>query len=187
MINASENAIITEYLLGKGNLTKAQKLRLKRCTDCADLIRQYGSRIKVVTILQNLYGINDSEAYQLYSDTQVIFNTEKKDTRNFHVDILLGYIVETRNKAMAAKDFKTVAVCDKNYYSVIKDFFGTEDKPDYAKLQPPEFVMGFFPNTLNTPLPNTKELAKQVQELLKVKKGGKAEHFDDAQEVNENE
>lgn len=185
-MKAEDNSIIIQYLQGKGNLTAEQKETLKNCTICADLIRQHGSRLKVIPMLQKsilIKGkmITDRQAFKIFEQTQYIFNTDKSDRRDFHVDILLGYIVETRNKAIAAKDFKTAAACEKNYHQLIVDFYGTEEKPDYRKLQPPTILVGFYPKMLNTQIPS--DLEKQVEELMKVRKKSSQNRFIDAIEV----
>lgn len=169
MITTDENSLIMEYLFGKGNLSDSLKYKLKLCIECKDLIRQYKSRLKVIPILMNGYEITEKKAYEIYQDTEIIFNVDKKDKRNFHIDILMADIAETRNKAMAAKDFKTVAACDKNYHNLLKDFFGTEERPDYSKLQPVQVNIGFYPEILGTNLPSPRELEKLSLQLMKVK------------------
>lgn len=183
-----DNAMIQEYLLGKGNLSDKQKEKLNNCIKCAELIRQYGSRQKVVPMLQNMVKIGEKmisqrEAYLLFDDTQHIFNVSQKDRRDFHLDILLGDIKETRQKAIAAKDFKTAAACDKNYKDLIADFYGTEETPDYSKIQPVPIFLGMYPELLKTIIPE--DLEKKVRELMTVKKRALESGYDEAQILND--
>lgn len=152
---------------GESKLPEDLKKKLDRLHFCADLIRQHGSRLKVVPILRKKYDISQRQAYQDFQDTQEIFGSTPPSSKDFWVDILLGFIMETRHAAFQKKDFRAVTAAEKNLFNTIAEFFKGDQIP-YDKIQPPPILLGFFPELSNVQIPA--DLDDQVKKLVAEKK-----------------
>ncbi len=165
----SDTDQLIHYLQGNSEVILSPKLEelLKRYESCADLIKQWGSRHKVVPILMKRFGISTAQAYRDFSDCQEIFGSTPRSSKDFYLDILLGNITETRNKALLKQDFKTVAACDKNMLFTIQEYFQDESIP-WEKLQPQNIVMGWFPELSKVEIPdNWQEIVSKMVEKKK--------------------
>jgi hypothetical protein len=169
---------IQEYLAGKSNaeLSPALERKLKRLETARDLLAKYGDRKRVVQTLIRLAPytemggkLSKTTAYQDVEDSFDVFRPTSRHAQDFYVDIALGKVFETREKAIAAGDFRAAAGCDKNIITLIEKFMGDKEAIDWSKVQPPRILVGFMPELLNVPLP--KDLDAQVKALLKAKKG----------------
>jgi len=151
----SDKDKIIRHLQGDDSFELSDALleKLKRYECAADLIKQYGTRHKVVPMLIKIFGISKRAAYLDFEETQEVFGTSSKNSKNFYIDMIFGMMVETRKKAYAKNDFKTAATVEKNMTDLVQGYFGDKDTPDYSLVQPPSFFLGFFPEELKTELP----------------------------------
>ncbi len=178
---------IIDYLIHpndqKYELTPALQDKLDKMRDCRDLIKKHGSRVTVVPILMTEFNVSHSEAVRIYSETLEVFNaTSSTSGRDFYVDMLLGFMIETRNKAYIKQDYNAAARSEKNMLDLISQFMGNEDAKIYETIQPPDILYEFNPELLGVKLPE--DLDKQIEKLLKKKKGDTS-MFDDAEVVDE--
>ena len=176
----SDADLIRRYLTEPSSdveLSDALKFKLNRLTRCADLIKQYGSRIKVTSALMKEFDLSPNQAYHDFQDTQEVFGSTPRNSRDFYLDILLGHITETRTKAMDKGDLKTVASCDKNMLLTIAEYFKNESI-DWNKVQIPSITVGFFPQLSNVVVPEN--WREQVNELIEKKKKSQTTIFTDA-------
>jgi len=168
---------IQAYLSGKSEATLSEPLarRLKRLETARDLMAKYGDRRTVVGMLMRLTvytemgSISKATAYRDVEDSIDIFRPSSRHSQEFYVDVALGKVFETREKAVAAGDFRAAAACDKNIITLIEKFMGDKEAIDWTKVQPPRILVGFMPELLNVPLPSN--LDEQVKALLKAKRG----------------
>lgn len=169
-----------------GNVKLSKKLeeKLERFYRCSALIKQYGSRLKVCPMLEKEFGISKAQAYRDFSDTQQVFGESSKGSREFWLDIILGMMMETRKRAKDAGDNKTAAAVEKNMVSAVKDLLGDKENDAYENLQPVNIMMGFFPETLKTELPD--DLEDQIKNLLKPKRNSNL-NIEDAKVVDDEE
>ena len=190
--NPTDKDYIVDFLLhgGETELSPRQQAKLARLQKCADLIKEYGSRLAVVPRMVKLFSFedpkyNDKAAYADFEDTQEIFGTTPQSSRDFWVDIVLGFMIETRNKANRNDDVKTAAVAEKNMVSLIKDFMGDKEAYNMEELQLPAYQFGFFPELLKVDLPENWE--SQVKALIadKKKKNLGLADIEEAQIINE--
>jgi hypothetical protein len=126
---------------------------LKRYTKCADLIKQYGSRLKVVPMMMQLFQISQAQAYRDFDNTSYVFGSTPRTSKDFYLDLLIGNIVETRTKAMTKDDFRAAAACDKNMLAVLQEYFKDQSIP-WEKVQPPNMIFGFFPELTKVDVPD---------------------------------
>ena len=166
---------IEAYLAGReASLSPALAKKLKRLETARDLLAKYGSRRKVVGMLMRLAVYTDmgsssqATAYRDVEDAFEIFKPTARSSQDFYVDRALEMAFETREKALAAQDFRAAAACDKNIITLIEKFMGDKEAIDWSKVQPPRILVGFMPELLNVPLPQ--DLDAQVRALLKAKK-----------------
>lgn len=147
--------IVTYLQSGDNDVILSEPLQkiLKRYRFCADLIKQHGSRLKVVPMLIREFGISEAQAYRDFQDTTYVFGSTPRSSKDFYLDMLLGNIVETRNKAIAKEDFKSAASCDKNMLVAIQEYFKDQSIP-WDKVQPPNLTFGFFPELTNVNIPD---------------------------------
>ncbi|MGB0521418.1 MAG: hypothetical protein ACPGJS_00590 [Flammeovirgaceae bacterium] len=205
MAKLTENDQLIAYLLGNipvNKLSKNLQLKLDRLYACDNLIRQYGSRPRVIRMMVTRFTdeykqINKTYSRRTaesdYSATQQIFGTLCKHDINYHVDILLERISETRHLAKITQNATALARCDANYQKAIQEFMGDKDVPDYEQIQIPDQVFIPDPKLLEsyTRLPSDEELMKQIQ-LLEAKPKNKmpqlkTEHIELAKIVEEYE
>jgi hypothetical protein len=184
--HTSDDDKIVLYLQGrlprtevKGKLEK----QIKEMKDCADLIRTYGSRIKVTKMLET-QGMSESKAFKLFERTQRIFGTSSPHDQKFWVDILLGQIMENIKKAQAKGDFRSVASLIKSMQDTIKELLGTADASIYDRIQPPVPIIGFFPDELKSDVPKDPEELKRIIEKFKNAKKDKF-YKDIAEDIDE--
>lgn len=183
----SDADTITAFLAGReAALSPALQRKLKRMETVTDLLRTYGSRRKVATMLQRLDAYtsmgasSQATAYRDIQDAIEVFGTQSRNSRDFYVDRLFEMMYSTREKAIAADDLKTAAACEKNIADAIKNFLGAKEAVDWSKLLPPRILVGFMPELLNVPLPA--DIDAQVAQLLKAKRK-KSLNFSDAEEA----
>jgi hypothetical protein len=181
---------IVEHLLHRGpdnvELSDALQKKLNDLRVCRDLIYRYGSRLKVTSMLMNDYGISQSEAYRQYNDTKEVFNaTSEISGRDFYVDMLMGFMIETRNKAVAKEDFRSAASSEKNIMSLLLEFFGGHEAKLYSEIQPQHLRYVFDPKHINANLPDN--LEERIEKFLKKKKENPrdTDMFDDAELIDD--
>lgn len=174
----SDTDEIILYLQGESKKELSPKLleKLERLETCAGLIRQHGSRHKVVRMMRNIFGKgNESDysratAYRDFEDTQLVYGQTPKHSRGMWLDILLGMMMESRKKALAAGDFRAVASIESNMQKTVKELMGDEKGDPYEGLEIPKPVVGFFPELTGIKLPPDEELWAIIEKLKKPKK-----------------
>jgi len=142
--------------------------KMKDMDTCRDLIRQYGARHKVTSMLQSMLHVSKSTAERIYQDTLYVYNTTQRTNRDFWIDHAMGMIMETRNKALIKQDMKTVAACDSNMVKLISLMSDSKDADIYKRLTIPRVVVSFNPDQTGVELPENWE--KKVQEMIKAAK-----------------
>jgi len=180
----SESDHIISYLVNENQRTKISKKleeKLERYEYCRDLLKQYGSRTKVVPIMRKKYNLSRSQAVSDIEETQYIFGATSKHNREFWVDILIGEIMKTKTFAISKRDARAAATADKNMIYVIEKFMGDDGVPAFENLQPVNVLLGFFPEQVNSQKLSDEEIEQAYKRLSKTKK--KIELFADAQDV----
>ncbi|WP_304234784.1 hypothetical protein [Jiulongibacter sediminis] len=143
----------TERLVELINQNKKKFLMTEKAEDTVTLMRltralfvKYSSRGKVVDKLIEDHDIHERKAWRLVDITPRLFTTVYREmSREFHVDILLENIQETRRLAIATQDWKTASSCDRNYAQAIKDFLGDSKQLKPEDLVLPDIEIGFHP------------------------------------------
>jgi hypothetical protein len=163
---------INQYLLGQdATLSNKLKEKLDRLQVAADLLRKYGSRMKVAGALQQLWpgSCTRATAYRYIEEAQEVFAPQQTANREFYVDVVMGMLFSTHAKALVKGDLKTAAATEKNIIAAIIKFFGTSDALPIEKIQAPSYTLGFLPESVNSKLPdNYKELLAQIVKVRKV-------------------
>ena len=191
----TEVEVLALYLSGKLSIVKiSDKLqeRLTRLETCRDIYHQKRDKYKTVESLMMLswskangekYTISQSTAYRDFDDMVELFGVIfKTGGLNFHLNILLSNIEETRKKALIDHDWRTAAACDKNYIAAMEKFFSNQDAEKYKSLQPPVIMTDFIPEQSKVKLPDDWEA--QVKRLIEKKKN-KLMNIEDAQVIKE--
>lgn len=167
----TDNEKIIEYLLQDGDglkLSKALQDKLDKMDRCHDLIKRYGSRLRVVPVLMKTLNVSKAEGYRIFQDTQDVMGSTMRTSREFWLDILLGFMMDSREKASIKGDFKSVATIEKNMASAIEKLAGDNKALPFDKVQPVPVMIGFFPELTKVVLPEDWE--DQVKELIKPKR-----------------
>lgn len=178
---------IIDYLMHpddeRYSLSPALAVKLDRMRDCRDLIKKHGSRTTVIPLLISEFNVSNSEAIRIFNETLEVFNaTASTNGRDFYIDMLLGFMIETRNKAYSKRDFMAAAKSEKNMLDLIKEFLGTNDAKVYENIQPPNVTYLFDPGKLGVTLPD--DLDYQISKILERKRGNTG-LFDDAKIIDE--
>ncbi len=166
----TDNEKLIWYLQGKlkrTDISKKLEEKLSRFNHCADYIKKYGSRLKVVPMMEKKFGLSTAQAYRDYNDTQQVFATTEQNNQAFWVDMLLGDIRQALKAARKDEDHKAVAALIKTMKETIKELLGDASAAIYDDLVPPVPVLGFFPEELKVPMPD--DLQEQLKRF-KVKK-----------------
>lgn len=166
----TDDEIIIEHLISDNPkpLSKALQTKLERLDECRDLIRQYGSRVRVAKVLMNSYKISRAQAYRIFESTQSVFGTTQKTSREFWLDILMGFMIDDRQKALIKQDYRSVSSIHKNMIAAVEKLAGDKDTIPFEKVQPPTILLGFFPDSTKVPLPDDWE--DQVKQIIKPKR-----------------
>lgn len=166
----TDDEVIIEHLISDDPkpLSKALQTKLERLDVCRDLIRQYGSRVRVAKILMNQFKISRAQAYRIFESTQAVFGATQKTSREFWLDILIGFMIDDREKALLKKDFRSVASIQKNMITAVEKLAGDNKALPFDKVQPPPVMIGFFPELTKVELDPDWE--DQVKELIKPKR-----------------
>lgn len=111
-----------------------------------ELFVTYGSRSRVIKELTENHGYNYQTALKAVTVTPQIFATIPQSvTRAFWVDLHMEKIERTYRVAEELGDAKSMALSDRNRAEAIKDFLGTKELIDQAKLHLPDIEIGFHP------------------------------------------
>lgn len=167
----TDNEKIIEFLIQDGDdirLSKSLQEKLERMDFCHDLIKKYGSRTRVAPQIMKMYAVSKAQAYRIFQDTQDVFGSTQKTSREFWLDILLGFMMESREKASKKGDFRSVSAIEKNMASAVEKLAGNKDSVPFEKVQPPPIMIGFFPETLKVELPDDWE--EQVKKIIQPKR-----------------
>jgi hypothetical protein len=167
----TDNEKIIEFLIQDGDdirLSKSLQEKLERMDFCHDLIKKYGSRTRVAPQIMKMYGVSKAQAYRIFQDTQDVFGSTQKTSREFWLDILLGFMMESREKASKKGDFRSVSAIEKNMASAVEKLAGGKDTIPFEKVQPAPVMIGFFPETLKVELPDDWE--DQVKKIIQPKR-----------------
>lgn len=186
----TDNEIIVQYLLGnlpRTELSPKLQQKVDRMYICADLIRTWGTRLRVEPMLIKYIRegtgeeISRQTARNIFDDTQMLFGATQKSAQQFWVDILMGELMADKKAAKAAGDFRAVASLDKVMKDTIKDLMGSVDASIYDRIQPPRIILGYFPEDLNIDQVLPKHDLDKLIEKLKQKKRQKL--YDTIQEA----
>jgi hypothetical protein len=167
----TDDEIIIEHLNRDGDkkpLSPALQKKFEMMDTCRDFIRQYGSRLRVTRLMMNTYGISKAQAYRIFESTQFVFNTSAQTKPEFWLDIILGFIIDDRQKALLKKDYKSVAAMQKNMITAVKELAQDSKAIPFENVQPVPVMIGFFPQLTKVQLPEDWE--DQVKELVKPKR-----------------
>ncbi len=165
----SDDDIIRKHLQGKlerSELSEAVEKQVEEMLVCEKLMRKYVSRSEVCPMLQQALNCSQTKAYRLYDRTQKLFGESGIKDQQFWLDIELGELEKDIRAARALKDYRSVAALRKIKSDYIKNM-GSGDALLYEKIQPPPFVVGFFPRSMMVTLPKDRELKQLVSEKLK--------------------
>lgn len=186
LTHKTDNEKIIEYLISESEglkLSKSLEDKYEKLDFCRDLIKNYGSRSRVCPILVKKYGISKSQAYRIFQDTQEVFGATQRTSREFWLDILIGFMIDSRNKAAKKGDFRSVATIEANMAKAIEKLAGTNENIPFEKVQPAPVMIGFMPELTKVDLPEDWE--DQVKKLIKPKR--KIDQFAEDAKIIENE
>lgn len=168
----TDDELIIEHLLQDGDkkpLSAALQKRFEMLDTCRDFIQQYGSRLRVTKLLMSTFKISKAQAYRVFESTVFVFgSSQKSSSREFYLDIILGFIMDDRKKALLKQDYKSVAAMQKNMITAIEKLAGDSKALPFENVQPPQVMIGFFPELTKVQLPEDWEA--QVKELIKPKR-----------------
>lgn len=171
MTTKTDNEKIIEFLTHDGDeikLSKKLQEKLARMDKCHDLIKRYGSRTRVAPILMRDYDISKAQAYRIFQDTQDVFGSTQRTSREFWLDIVLGFMIDSRAKATLKGDFRSVQAIEKNMVVAVEKLAGDHKAIPFEKVQPAPVMLGFFPENTKVELPEDWE--DQVKKIIAKKR-----------------
>lgn len=77
-------------------------------------------------------------------------------------------MMETREKALIKGDFRSAQSTENNMARAVEKLAGDKDSIPFEKVQPPQIMIGFFPETTKVELPEDWE--DQVKKIIKPKR-----------------
>ncbi len=166
--DVSEIIMYLQDAKGNYELSPALQRKVELMTLCRDLIRQYGSRTKVVPMLMKEESISPRlshvQADRIFLETTYIFNTTQTSNRDFWIDIAIGDIKESRRKAMIKPDLKVVAMCDANLVKLIALMTDSKEAEIYKQINIVPRVVRFDPGQTGVSLPDDWE--QQIDRIV---------------------
>lgn len=168
---------VVDYYQGKlerTQLTPQLADYVQKMDFCAELTKDYLSRLRVVPILMKTYGISMPTARMLFERTQMILGEAQSVSLSqpFHVDILLGNIGDLYRKALSKGDYRSAAAALKLQKETIKELMGNGDASRYERFVMAPITIGFFPEKFKNSLPDNLDA-----EIEKIKAAKKRKHF----------
>jgi hypothetical protein len=140
---------ISKYLFDPDNKKNAlpKKLAdvLERLYFADDQIREHGAAHLVCPILMEKFDISRTTAFNDYRDAQMVFGSQFKADKDYHLGIALHWIKETRDKAAEKGNLVIMAQCEKNYLLAIEKMTPKADF-DFEQIKPINVEFGFFPS-----------------------------------------
>ena len=197
-IQNTDREKLVSYLRGttdREQLSPTLQTHVDRMYICADLIRKWGTRLRVEPMLIRYIKdgtgetISRSTARNIFDDTQQIFAvTNQSNSQQFWVDILMGEIMADKKRAEADGDHRAVAAFDKLMKDTIKELMGTIDASIYERIQPPKIILGYYPEDLKVDkvLPDH-ELKKLLEKLTQKKRQKLYDQVEEAQTIDDEE
>ncbi len=139
----------------------------------AELIQQYASRLQVVPILQETYGISAPTARMLFERTQMIKGKTVAHSMPFHLDVLLGRVMKQMNDAETDRDHRSAVAASKLYYEIINTHMGNMEAERYETFEMQPIIIGHFPEKFKRSLPeNWEEQLEKLKQLKRSKEFG---------------
>lgn len=139
---------ISKYLFDPDNrknaLPKKLEGTLERLYFADDMIRQHGAAHLVCPVIMDKYEVSRATAYNDYRDAQLIFGSQFKADKEYHLGIALHWIKQTRDKALEKGALSIAAQCEKNYLLAIEKMTPKADF-DFEEIKPINVEFGFFP------------------------------------------
>lgn len=154
---------------------------LERVEYCRESIKKHIIKAKVIEDLIKTYDFTKAIAEKLYWDTVFVYPLQ-----TIYAERALENIQETRELCILKGNGSGAAVADKNFLICIKEFFGTKESLNYEEIQPPDFLIGFFPemSKAKAQIPeNEEEFKQKIQKLIESKE--KKENYDDYEIVTD--
>jgi hypothetical protein len=134
---------------------------------CDDLIRQYGSKSKVIPMLQKMLDVSRTTANIIFAETQTAFGSTAKYKKHYWVPVVMDWLADARNRAIIAKDFKSLAHIIRSMVELMKQMPG--DLED-AKPSTIINILQYKPHSLGIQDLNDDELEKLKKEVMNPKK-----------------
>ena len=175
------------YLQGKEGyiLTDAEKVKLERCKQIAKWIVDFDED-KAIQMAMTSFKLSDKQVKRYYQEAVIIYGDDTKLTRDFLLKIAIKDIRKTTRLAEKANDLKVMAQSNKNLLSLIKDFYGDAETPDFDKIQLPTTLIQYNPTlVLGDKIDNVEELERELAKLKAPKR--KKEVYQDIQILEDNE
>ena len=159
--------IIIKYKVEGGDVPMTPKLeeKMNRLEFCDDMIRQFGSRRKVIPLLVEKYHISRRSAYRIFQETQELYGSTSTHDKKYWVDIIVGEILATKQKAKDSSNLKIMAQCDKNLVTAVDKLMPDDANKPYESLQLPNIELGHFPEILEVEVPE--DLDEQIEKIKK--------------------
>lgn len=129
---------------------------LKRYKQCQLWLDKDLNIHKVAPMMVREFGYSLNTAYRDIRDTFMIFNVLSSQSykgRDFMIDIVMGRIMKNEELARGKEDYKSAAQFTKQMIDVIEKFYGGYEAKQYDSLQPPNILLGWYPEQFKTKLP----------------------------------
>lgn len=187
-IHNTDDDIIVQYL--QGNMddrykpSKKIQGKIDEMTTCHHLYKKYGSRRKTVMMMVAIQGWSEKKAYTVWNRMNKIYPVVTHHDQKLSLDILLEQIQELYDDT---DDDKVKAQLLKQKGELIRDQMGSADVSLYERIQPPQVILGFFPEQLKTDMSDKSSEEKlKIVEKFKTAKRKEAE-FEDAKIIGDEE
>jgi hypothetical protein len=160
------------------------KKRVERWEFADNLIQKHGICRTSIALHRQKFSIDQATVYRDFDSAMQVYGSIHRNQKDYMRHVHLQKVYKALDWAEDERDIKAyiraVAELRKNAQFEKED----QEVPDWSRLQPPQWMVGFFPELLNNPLPENWE--NQVQKLIQTKRK-KDLSIEDAQIVNSDE
>ncbi|WP_338812722.1 hypothetical protein V9L05_15255 [Bernardetia sp. Wsw4-3y2] len=172
------------YLQGKEGyiLTDTEKVKLDRCKQIAKWIVDFDEDEAIQMAITD-FKLSDKQVKRYYQEAVIIYGDDTKLTRDFLLKIAIKDIRKTTRLAEKASDLKVMAQSNKNLLSLIKDFYGDTETPDFSDIQLPTVIVQYNPSLFGFEKLDRESIEKELEILTRPKR--KKEMYQDVEIIDE--
>lgn len=148
------------------DLTDTEKTKLDRCKAIHGYRLRFTQKEHIIELICKSYGVKERQAYNLYNETEKIFGTVGKVSKDYERQFLLNASIKNIEIAFASRNSKLITNALMAHYRFASLDEFVPDMPDFSKLEQHKYLISLPPATLEILLNFTKSGALKLTDIL---------------------